>query len=80
MTETKKCPVCKGKLTEKEVEKFLSSNGDTAVLTLRAEVCLHCNMKFFAPGIMAEIAAVKTKLKKGETKGFIVTGKSYRIS
>jgi YgiT-type zinc finger domain-containing protein len=80
MAVSKKCPVCKSTLVEKKVEKFLTSNGDTAVLKLRADVCPRCNMKFFAPGIVAEIAKVKNKLKKGETKGFIVTGKSYRIA
>jgi YgiT-type zinc finger domain-containing protein len=80
MTLSKKCPVCKGKLVEKEVEKLLKSNGDTAVLKVRAEACLQCNMKFFAPRIIAEIAEVKNKLKKGQTKGFIVTGKSYKIA
>lgn len=80
MTASNKCPVCKSTLVEKEVEKFLKSNGDTAVLKVRAEVCSQCNMKFFAPGIIAKIAGVKNKLKKGHTKGFIVTGKSYKIS
>jgi len=80
MTVSNKCPVCKSTLVEREVEKFLTSNGDTAVLKIRAEVCLQCNMKFFAPRIIAEIAGVKNKLKKGQTKGFIVTGKSYKIA
>jgi YgiT-type zinc finger domain-containing protein len=80
MTLSEKCPVCKGRLAEREIEKFLKSNGDTAVLKVMAEVCLQCNMKFFAPRIIAEIAKVKNKLKKGQTKGFIVTGKSYKIA
>ncbi len=80
MTLSEKCPFCNGKLEEREVEKLLKSNGDTAFLKVKAEACLQCNMKFFAPRIIAEIAKVKNKLKKGQTKGFIVTGKSYKIA
>ena len=79
MTLSKKCPICKGMLAEREIEKFLKSNGDTAILKVTAEVCSQCNMKFLDPRIVTEIAEVKNKLKKGQTKGFIVTGKSYKI-
>ena len=37
-----KCPVCGGEMAEKEVEKLLRGGINTAVLTVRAEVCLHC--------------------------------------
>ena len=80
MKLSKKCPVCRGKLVEKEVEKFLGGNGDTAVLKIRAEVCLHCGVKLYAPRVIARIAEVKKKLKKGQTKDFILIGKSYKVA
>ncbi|MBU2609956.1 MAG: YgiT-type zinc finger protein, partial [Chloroflexi bacterium] len=42
MKPFEKCPVCGGELVEKEVEKLLKGGVNTAVLTVRAEVCLLC--------------------------------------
>ena len=42
MMPFEKCPVCGGKLEEKEVEKLLRGGDHTAVLRVEAEVCLHC--------------------------------------
>ena len=80
MTLSEKCPVCNGKLEDREVEKLLKGNGNTAVLKIKAEVCLKCNTRLFAPRVIARFAEVKNKLKKGQTKGFILTGKSYKIA
>ncbi len=76
----KKCPVCRGKLVEKEVEKFLRSNGNTAVLKIKTQVCLHCSMRLYTPEVIARFAEVKNKLKKGQTKDFILIGKSYEVA
>jgi YgiT-type zinc finger domain-containing protein len=37
-----KCPICGGDLIEKEVEKLLRGGIHTAILKVRAEVCLLC--------------------------------------
>ena len=37
-----KCPICGGELVEKDVEKILKGGSNTAILTVKAEVCLHC--------------------------------------
>ena len=37
-----KCPVCGGELIEKEVEKILMGGSNTALVRVKAEVCLHC--------------------------------------
>jgi YgiT-type zinc finger domain-containing protein len=37
-----KCPICGGELIEKEVEKVLKGGANTAILKVKAEVCLHC--------------------------------------
>ncbi len=80
MTLSEKCSACRGKLVEKEIEKFLKSNGDTAVLKVKVEVCLRCGMRFYAPEAIKRIIEVNKKFKKGQTKGFILTGKSYKIA
>lgn len=40
MMPFEKCPVCGGELVEKQVEKLLRGGMHTAVLKVRAEVCL----------------------------------------
>ena len=42
MIPFKKCPICGGEVVEKEVEKLLRGGKNTAVILVRAEVCLHC--------------------------------------
>lgn len=42
MRPFEKCPVCDWELVEKEVEKLLRGGAHTAVLKMKAEVCLRC--------------------------------------
>lgn len=52
-----RCPVCNGEMLEKKVEKLLRGGIHTAVVKVRAEVCLHCGerlcshetVRFFVP-------------------------------
>jgi YgiT-type zinc finger domain-containing protein len=80
MKLSKKCPVCRGKLVEKEVEKFLRGNGDTAIIKVKADVCLQCGTKLYDPRVIARFREVKKKLQQGQTKGFILIGKSYKAA
>jgi YgiT-type zinc finger domain-containing protein len=80
MKLSKKCPVCSGKLVEKKVEKFLKGNGDTAIIKVKADVCLQCGTKLYDPRVIARFTEVKKKLKQGQTKGFILIGKSYKAA
>jgi YgiT-type zinc finger domain-containing protein len=75
-----KCPVCHGKLIEKKVEKFLKGNGDTAIIKVKAEVCLQCGTKLYGPRVIARFTEVKKKLQQGQTKDFILIGKSYKAA
>ncbi len=47
ITPFDKCPVCGGEL-EKEVEKLLRGGVNTAVIKVRAEVCLHCGERMYS--------------------------------
>ncbi len=47
------CPVCGGEMVEKDVEKLLRGGIHTAVLTVRAEVCLHCGERMYPRGYRA---------------------------
>ena len=42
-----KCPVCGGEMVEKKVEKLLRGGVHTAVLSVRAEVCLRCGERLY---------------------------------
>ena len=43
-----KCPVCGGEVVAKEVEKLLRGGNHTAVVTVQAEVCLHCGERLYS--------------------------------
>ena len=47
------CPVCGGELEEKEVEKLLHGGVHTAILKVRAEVCLHCGESLYSQEVSA---------------------------
>jgi YgiT-type zinc finger domain-containing protein len=79
MRQSKRCPVCRGKLVRKDVEKFLRNDGDTAIVKVSADVCLKCSTRLYAPQMMARIADVKNKLKNGQVENFVLTGKSYAV-
>ncbi len=47
MLPFKQCPVCGGELASKEVEKLLRGGVNTAVVSVQAEVCLHCGVTVY---------------------------------
>jgi YgiT-type zinc finger domain-containing protein len=75
-----KCPVCGGEVTEKEVEKLLKGDGDTATVKVRAEVCLHCGERLYSPEVIAFFEEVRKKLREKKVGGFIEIGKSYQVA
>ena len=42
------CPVCGGKLVEKDVEKLLRGGVHIATVTVRAEVCSRCGERLYS--------------------------------
>lgn len=76
----KKCPICGGEIMEKEVEKLLRGNGDTAILKVNAEVCLHCGERLYAPEVITRFEDVRKKLKEGKIKDFTEIGKTYQAA
>ena len=74
------CPVCGGELVEKEVEKLLRGGMHTAVLRVRAEVCLHCGERFYPQETVRDFAQIRSKLKRQETGDFQPLGQSFLIA
>ncbi len=76
----KKCPLCGGEVVEKEVEKLLKGDGNTAIVKIKAEVCLHCGERLYAPDVIAKFDDVRKKLREGKIENFKEIGKSYHVA
>jgi len=57
------CPVCGGELMEKEVEKLLKGGVHTAVLTVRADVCLRCGERLYSSEVIRRFEQIRGKLE-----------------
>ena len=79
MKPFEKCPVCGGELVEKEVEKLLRGGGHTAVLKVRAEVCLRCGERLYSQETVRRFEEIKAKLKRQETSEFKPMGVSFEV-
>lgn len=67
-------------MVEKEVEKLLRGGIHTAVLTVRAEVCLHCGERLYTQEIVERFEQVRTKLERQEVADFQPLGQSFQVS
>lgn len=75
-----KCPLCGGELVEKQVEKLLRGGNNTAVLTVRAEVCLRCGERLYSQETVRRFEEVRTKLERQETAEFQPLGASFQVT
>ncbi|MCP4112176.1 MAG: YgiT-type zinc finger protein [Desulfobacteraceae bacterium] len=73
-----KCPVCGGKLVEKDVEKLLHGGIHTAVVKVSAEVCLHCGERLYTQETVSRFQQIRDKLKRQEVSEFEPMGTSFR--
>ncbi|MEW6669313.1 MAG: YgiT-type zinc finger protein [Thermodesulfobacteriota bacterium] len=75
-----KCPACGGELAEKEVEKLLKGGSNTAILRVKAEVCLHCGERLYRPQTVAQFEDIRTKLTTENVAEFEPVGKTYQVA
>ena len=84
MSQTKrpfdKCPVCGGQLEDKEVEKLLQGGVDTAVMKVRAEVCLHCGERLYSQETVKRFEEIRRKLKQKNVADFQSLGRSFQVA
>lgn len=80
MKPFEKCPVCNGEIVEKKVEKLLRGGIHTAVISVRAEVCLHCGERLYSYGTVRQFEQIRNKLKRQEVSEFELLGKSFRVN
>ena len=75
-----KCPVCGGELRKRTVEKLLKGGNNTAVMKVRAEVCMHCGERLYSEESVKRFEEVRAKLARKETREFTRIGQSYQVS
>jgi YgiT-type zinc finger domain-containing protein len=75
-----KCPVCGGELAEKEVEKLLKGGSNTAILRVKAEVCLHCGERLYRPETVAQFEDIRKKLATENVAEFEPVGRTYQVA
>lgn len=82
MKQTKpfdKCPVCGGELEEKEVEKLLKGGVNTAIIKVKADVCLHCGERLYSQETVKRFEEIRRKLERKEVASFQPVGQSFKV-
>ncbi len=79
MMPFEKCPICGGKLIEKEVEKVIRGGVNTAVLKVCAEVCLRCGERLYSQETVRRFEGIKAKLERQETSEFQAVGVAFKV-
>ncbi len=79
MLPFEKCPVCGGDMAKKEVEKLLRGGGNTAVLKVEAEVCLHCGEHLYSQETVRRFEQIRAKLLCQDTAEFQPLGQSFQV-
>ncbi len=74
-----KCPVCGGELEEKEVEKLLRGGANTAIIKVRAEVCLHCGERLYSQETVKRFEEIRRKLERKDVASFQQIGQSFEV-
>jgi YgiT-type zinc finger domain-containing protein len=83
MKQTKpfeKCPVCGGELEEKEIEELLRGGANTAIIRVRAEVCLHCGERLYSQETVKRFEEIRRKLERKEVANFQPIGQSFEVT
>jgi YgiT-type zinc finger domain-containing protein len=80
MVPFSRCPICGGEVTEREVEKLLRGGVHTAVLKVRAEVCLHCGERMYSEETVRRFEQIRAKLERHEVGDFQPLGQSFLVN
>jgi len=83
MKQTKpfdKCPICGGELVEKEVEKLLRGGVHTAIIKVKADVCLHCGERLYSQETVKLFEEIRRKLERKDVANFQPIGQSFQVT
>ena len=75
-----KCPICGGEIVEREVEKVLKGGSNTAILKVKAEVCVHCGERLYSPDTISRFEDIGEKLAQENVSEFEPIGKTFRAA
>ena len=75
-----RCPICKGEIVDKEVEKVLKGGTNTAIIKLKAEVCLHCGERLYTPETVSRFEDIREKLTQEDISEFELIGKTFHVA
>ncbi len=80
MIPSKKCPARGGEMVEKQVEKLLRGGKHVAVVTVRAEACLHCGERLYSKKTISRFEEIRAKLARQGADEFQPLGQSFRVA
>jgi len=80
MMPFEKCPVCSGRLEQKQVEKLLRGGGHTVTMKVIAEVCEHCGERLYAEDVVMSFEEIRGKLRNQEFTRFKLLGQSFTVA
>jgi YgiT-type zinc finger domain-containing protein len=65
---------------EKEVEKLLKGGVHTAVLTVRADVCVRCGERLYSSVMIRRFEQIRGKLERQEVAEFKPIGQTFQVT
>ena len=75
-----RCPICKGEIVDKEVEKVLKGGTNAAIMKVKAEVCLHCGERLYTPETVSRFEDIREKLTQEDISEFEPIGRTYHVA
>jgi YgiT-type zinc finger domain-containing protein len=75
-----KCPICGGEVVQKEVEKVLKGGMHTAIIKVKAEVCLHRGQRLYSPDTISRFEDIREKLTQDDVSEFEPIGKTFQVA
>jgi YgiT-type zinc finger domain-containing protein len=66
-------------MTTKEVEKLVRGGKHTAVITVKAEVCLHCGERLYSKEVISRFEQIRLQLSRQETSQFQPLGQTFQV-
>ena len=73
------CPICSGKLVNKEVTEVVRGGGHTATLKVEALVCLHCGERLYSMDTGKQFDEIRAKLRRADTTDLKLIGQSFQV-
>jgi len=80
MSLFERCPICKGEIVDKEVEKVLKGGTNTAIIKVKVEVCLHCGERLYTPETVSRFEDIREKLTQEDISEFEPIGRTYHVA